>query len=113
MDDPVQAQLDAYNARDVDAFLRCYVDHCVVEDANGNELMRGHAQMRVRYTALFSASPHLNATVTSRIRVGDHVIDDERITGRVSTDGAPPLRHAVAIYRLHNGLIDHVRFYRE
>jgi hypothetical protein len=36
------------------------------------------------------------------------VIDEERITGRV-----PPLQRAVAIYRLRDERIAHIRFIRE
>jgi hypothetical protein len=110
--DPVEAQLVAYNARDVDAFMACYTEDCVVEDGDGNRLMAGHAQMRERYTALFAGSPNLHCTLVSRIRVGDHVLDEERITGRLST---PPgeTRHAVAVYKVRDERICHVRFYRD
>ena len=113
MNDPVEGQLAAYNARDLDAFMRCYSTDCLVEDADGKVLMRGHAEIRARYAALFAASPLLHADITSRVRIGHHVIDEERITGRVSPEGSPPMRRAVAVYRLRDGLIDHVRFYRE
>jgi hypothetical protein len=110
--DPVEAQLLAYNARDVDAFMACYTDDCVVEDPDGTRMMAGHAQMRERYTALFSGSPNLHCTLVSRIRVGPHVMDEERITGRLAT---PPgeTRHAVAVYKLQGDKICHVRFYRD
>lgn len=113
MDDAVEAQLAAYNRRDIDAFIRCYSEDCLIEDADGKQLMRGRTEMRARYRALFESSPELHAEITSRVRIGLHVIDEERITGRVSPEGSPPVRRAVAVYRLRDGLIDHVRFYRE
>jgi hypothetical protein len=110
--DPVEAQLMAYNARDVDAFMACYTEDCVVEDADGLRMMAGQTEMRERYTALFAGSPKLHCTLVSRIRVGEHVIDEERITGRLST---PPgeTRHAVAVYKVRGDKICHVRFYRD
>ncbi len=42
----VQRQLDAYNARDVEAFLACYTADCVIEDGEGNRMMAGHAEER-------------------------------------------------------------------
>ncbi len=110
MIDPVEAQLIAYNARDIDAFLACYTANCLAEDGAGNRLMQGHAEMRERYATMFAASPKLHAEVVHRTRIGRYVLDVEEITGRV-----PDFRRAVAIYRLTSdgALIEHVRFLRE
>lgn len=108
--DPVDAQLAAYNAHDVDAFMACYTADCVIEDGAGARLMTGHVEMRPRYQSLFANSPKLHCDIVSRVRIGSYVIDEERITGRV-----PDLRRAVVIYRIDraSGLIAHVRFLRE
>ena len=107
---PVNAQLAAYNAHDIEAFMACYTTDCVIEDGQGARLLAGHAEMRPRYQALFASSPNLHCDIASRICIGNYVIDEERITGRV-----PDLRHAVVIYRIDqtSGLISHVRFLRE
>ncbi len=106
----VDAQLSAYNAHDVEAFMVCYTLDCVVEDGTGTRLLAGHAEMRPRYQALFASSPNLHCDIASRVCIGNYVIDEERISGRV-----PDLRHAVVIYRIDqaSGLISHVRFLRE
>lgn len=108
--DPVETQLAAYNARDIETFLSCYTDACVVEDGEGKRLLAGHEQMRERYETLFADSPKLHADVVHRTRIGRYVIDEEVISGRV-----PDLRRAIAIYRIDSatGLIEHVRFLRE
>ena len=111
-EDPVEAQLQAYNARDVDAFMACYTDDCVVEDGDGTRMMAGSAQMRERYVALFAGSPNLHCTLVARIRIGEHVMDEERITGRLGTP-VGETRHAVAVYKLRGNKICHVRFYRD
>ena len=41
--DPVQAQVDAYNARDIDAFVAPYADDVVITDAGGRPIMAGVA----------------------------------------------------------------------
>jgi uncharacterized protein (TIGR02246 family) len=105
MRDPVQAQLDAYNARDLERFLDCYTEDVVIEDGAGNLLMRGREEMRRRYGPMFEAYPNLHCRVVSRIRIGDYVVDEERITGR-----KPEEEHGVAIYRLAGEKIAHVRF---
>jgi hypothetical protein len=103
--DPVQAQLDAYNARDLERFIACYTPDVRIEDGAGNLMMQGHAAMRERYGPMFAQYPQLHCRLASRIRIGDYVVDEERITGR-----APEEQHAVAIYRLAGDLIAHVRF---
>ncbi len=107
--DAVQRQLEAYNARDVDAFVACYAQDVVIEDADGGLQMTGREQMRKRYGELFEAAPDLRAEIPSRIRVGSYVVDEERVSGHPRGGDI----HAVAIYRLnHEGLIDRVRFLR-
>lgn len=108
MDDPVTEQLQAYNAGDVQRFMACYTHDCVVDDGAGNRLLTGHVEMRPRYEALFKSSPNLHCEIIHRMRIGSYVIDEEKITGRV-----PAMSHAIVIYRVKNGLIEHVRFLRE
>lgn len=48
----VAAQVDAYNARDVDRFLECYSPDAVIEDGSGKVLMRGREAMRPVYRQL-------------------------------------------------------------
>ena len=106
--DPVQEQLDAYNARDLERFLACYGEDAVVEDAAGQRLMDGREALRATYGALFANSPELRAVVPTRIRVGDFVIDEERVTG-LNLPGLPPAMHAAVVYRVRDGLIVQVR----
>jgi hypothetical protein len=114
MFDAPQVQLEAYNARDIEAFMRCYTDDCRAEDGAGALLFAGASAMRARYTKMFADSPTLRCALVSRVRIGAYVFDEEEISGRVSPDGAPPLRRAMVAYRIRaDGLIEHVRFYRE
>jgi hypothetical protein len=112
--DPVEAQLAAYNARDVEAFLSCYTADCAIDDGAGARLMAGHAEMRARYRALFDGSPNLHCEIVHRTRIGSYVIDEEAIRGRLPGVN-PELRRAVVIYRVDAdaGLISHVRMLRD
>jgi len=40
---PVQRQLDAYNARDIDAFMKWWADDCLYYEFPGRLLARGAA----------------------------------------------------------------------
>jgi hypothetical protein len=102
---PVDAQVAAYNARDVDAFAACYAEDVVMEDAERNVLLRGREDLRREYAPFFAASPDLHAEIVTRIRIGAYVIDEERITG-----ARPEALHAVAIYHMAGDLIDRVQF---
>ncbi|MGE5674164.1 MAG: nuclear transport factor 2 family protein [Mycobacterium leprae] len=105
--DPVPAQLEAYNARDLERFIACYSPDVIIEDGAGNRLMQGHDEMRARYGPMFAQYPELHCRLASRIRIGEYVVDEERITGR-----RPEEEHAVAIYRVSGEKIVHVRFLR-
>jgi hypothetical protein len=75
----VQAQLDAYNRKDVDALLRTYAPDAEQHVLHGELLARGHAQMRERFLARF-AEPDLHARLVARSVVGNVVADTELIT---------------------------------
>lgn len=106
--DAVERQVEAYNVGDVEAFVACYAQEVVFEDADGSPQTAGRDEMRKRYGELFASSSSLHAEIHSRIRVGSYVVDEERVSGFPGGD-----IHAVAIYRLnHEGLIDRVRFLR-
>jgi hypothetical protein len=106
--DPVEEQLAAYNAHDLERFLACYAEDAVIEDEANARLMVGHAAMRPAYSALFANSSNLHAEVPRRIRVGEFVVDEERVTGLPGR--AEPL-HAVVVYRVREGVIVHVRLF--
>jgi hypothetical protein len=105
--DPVQAQLDAYNARDVDRFVRCFAPTIVCEDGEGKRLFVGNAMMRARYAVLFAESPNLHCELRTRVRVGEYVMDEIGVTNR---DGE--IVHAMVIYHVRGAVITHIRFLR-
>lgn len=75
----VQRQLDAYNAKDVEAWLATYHPDAEQFVLHGERLARGHAQLRQRILARF-AEPDLHAQLLSRSVVENVVVDHERIT---------------------------------
>jgi hypothetical protein len=100
----VQRQLDAYSACDLEAFVATYHPDIRIHDGNGKLLCTGHEQLRAIYGPLFRDNPGQMAIITRRITGGDWVIDDEEVIGRA--DGKR--RHAVAIYRVQDGLISEI-----
>jgi hypothetical protein len=100
--DPVQAQVDAYNARDIDAFVASYSPEVVITDASGRAIMQGSESIREEYGALFDASPDLTAEILGRLASGEWIVDHER----VSRSGE--VREVLVAYHVVDGLITRV-----
>lgn len=98
----VQTQLDAYNARDIEAFVATYTDDAQIFEHPATLLAAGSAQLRDRYAARFK-EPNLRAVVVKRIVMGNMVIDHERVT-RTFPEGLGT-SEAVAIYEVQDGKI--------
>jgi imidazolonepropionase-like amidohydrolase len=102
----VQRQLNAYNARNIDAFLDTYSDDIEIYNFPAELLMKGKEKMRERYSSLFSNVTNLYCDLTNRIIKGNIVIDHEKV--RV---GERQLQ-AIAVYEVANGKIKKVTFIR-
>lgn len=102
----VQNQLDAYNARDIDAFLNTYSDDVQVYNFPNELNYTGKDEMRDNYTSFFDSTADLNCEIKNRIVIGNKVIDKELVTANGSTFSA------VAIYEVENGKIAKVTFIR-
>jgi len=105
--DVVDRQVAAYRDRDLERFLGCYAAGVRVRDFDGNVLMDGLEAMRAQYGPMLRDSSQLRAEIPRRIVAGDYVIDEEDISGMVVA-GFPRTVHAVAIYRVRDGLIHDV-----
>ena len=75
----VQRQLDAYNAKDLDALLALYAEEAELYEFPATLLARGSAALRERFAIRFQ-EPNLHAELLHRIVAGNTVIDHERIT---------------------------------
>jgi len=75
----VQRQLDAYNARDIDALMAIYADDVEHFEFPSTMVVSGAAQVRERLTARLQEA-NLHAKLVKRIVMGDFVIDHELVT---------------------------------
>src|SRR5688572_21056033 len=98
----VQRQLDAYNARDLDAILATYGDEAEQFEHPSTLLAKGSAQLRERFAARFK-EPNLHAALLQRSVLGNTVIDHERVT-RTFPEGSGQME-LVAIYEIRNNKI--------
>ena len=103
----VQAQFDAYNARNMDLFLATYADDAELFGFPASLQTKGTEEMRKRYTSRF-ADPILLGKIVQRIVLGNVVIDHERV--RVTLPEGPGVSEVVAIYEVKDGKIAKVTF---
>ena len=98
----VQRQLDAYNARDLNALLAIYADDAQAFEHPSKLLASGTEELRQRFAARFQ-EPNLHATLLNRIVSGSIVIDHEKVT-RTFPEGPGELE-LVMIYEVVRGRI--------
>ena len=98
----IQHQLDAYNARDVDAILAIYAEDAQQFEHPSTLLASGAAQLRARFETRFQ-EPNLHARLNRRIVMGNTVIDHETVT-RTFPEG-PGCIELVAIFEVKHGRI--------
>jgi hypothetical protein len=95
--DVVQRQLDAFNARDVDAIAATYAQDARQFEHPNQLLAAGLPELRERWAVRFR-EPNLHAALINRIVVGAFVIDQEVVT-RTFPEG-PGRIELAAIYEV-------------
>ena len=103
----VQAQLDAFNTKDIDALMRTYAPDAEQFALHGERLAQGHEELRPRYLARFS-EPDLHARLLSRNVMGNFVTDFELIT-RNFPEGLGTLE-MLCVYEVIDGRIRRASF---
>ena len=103
----VQSQLDAYNAKDIEALLRTYAANAEQYTLHGELLARGHDEMRARFVTRFT-EPDLHAALRERVVVGNVVVDSELITRNFSRGRGTV--EMICIYEVTGGLIRKASF---
>ena len=95
----VEQQAEAYNRRDLEAFLAPYSEDIELYEFPDKRHAVGKAAMREGYKPLFEKFPELHCESINRMVFGNTVIVHERVTG------LPKLVEAIAIYTIKDGKI--------
>lgn len=96
----VQKQLEAYNQRDIEAFMAVIDEEVSFRDYTTNQItLSGYAECKAYYADLFNASPNLHSTILNRTVFENKIIDHESITGR---NGQKEITELVLIYEVVN-----------
>ncbi|RKE95028.1 hypothetical protein BXY80_2046 [Ichthyenterobacterium magnum] len=100
----IQRNLNAYNARDINAFMKDYADDVKLYQYPNTLQTEGKEAMRKNYNDWFNRVKDLRAFVKKRIIFGNKVIDEEQVTANGQ------ILNVVAIYEVKNGKIIKVTF---
>lgn len=103
----VQRQLDAYNAKNMRAWLATYAPDARQYEHPAQLLASGHAEIRARTAPRFE-EPNLHARLIQRSVMGTVIIDHEEVT-RDFPEG-PGRIELVCIYVVERGLIQSASF---
>jgi hypothetical protein len=106
-DEPVQKQLEAYNAHDLEGFVAQYSDDIeVFRPPSPEPVLSGKIDFASHYERHRFNIPNLQASLVSRTISGNIVIDLESIVG-LGTE----VLTGFAVYEVERGLIRRVWFF--
>jgi imidazolonepropionase-like amidohydrolase len=100
----VQRQVNAYNARNLEAFLDTYSDDIEIYDFPATLISKGKEAMTKSYGPMFEKVKNLHCQIVNRINSGNTIVDHERVRF------GDQYLEAVAIYDIVDGKISKVTF---
>ena len=102
-----QMQLDAYNAKDINAFCACYAFPIAIFNfPDPTPLILSKEKFFNQYSAFFNKEPKVYCKILSRTSVGKFAFDREYVTGFLDNS----VKECVAIYEVDNNLIQKIWF---
>jgi imidazolonepropionase-like amidohydrolase len=102
----IQRQVNAYNARNIDAFLATYSDNIELYNFPDSLIGKDKQKMRAIYANMFKNVTSLHCEIVERIKLGNTIIDHERVKFN------DKIINAIAIYEVKDGKIVRVTFKR-
>jgi len=109
----VDAQIDAYNARDLDKILTYYAPGAVIRDArDGRFEDRGLDAIRAVFDTVFAANPDLHADTEEIFGVREWVAAHVVVATFRSGDQIAQDVHWLEVYRVIDGLVHELNIYR-
>jgi hypothetical protein len=104
---PVDKQLEAFDEKDLEAFLECYSDDIKAYMLESNELMSdGKDQLKKSMEESFKSKPNAKTIVAERITQNNLVIDLEEIIDYIEGK----IVKSVAIYEIKDEKISKIWF---
>ena len=101
----VQANVDAYNAHDLDRYIATFTPSATFGQLGGRILLDSRDAMQGFYRQLFQDRPTVQCTVRSRTVIGPFVIDLQEISSpELAGQGQPPMQ-AMVLSEVREGRI--------
>ncbi len=104
--DVAEAQLDAYNAQDLEAYCSFFTDDLIVADLNGAVTISGIDAFRAKYAQVFADFPENKVELLGRMTIGNTVIDHELVIRKPGGDQF----EVAAIYTIADAKIARIDF---
>ncbi len=106
--DVVQAQVEAYNAHDIDSFAACYADDVTITDLTGKRpVVKGIPALKTAFAFLAKVPKDFHVEIVERAATGAIVVDHERVIGLPPEKGRP---ESMAVYEVRGGKIVNLWF---
>jgi len=102
----VQRQVNAYNAKNIEAFIETYADNIKIYNFPNELKIEGKEKMRPTYERMFNQDIDLYCEIKNRIVLGNKVIDREYVKF------GDKYSSVIAIYEVTEGKISMVTFLR-
>lgn len=99
-----QIQLNAYNNRDIDAFMEVFSKEVRVYNFPNTLISDGWDEMYNNYKTMFARTPNLLCELKSRIVINNKVIDEEYVRKNNT------YLNVVAVYLIENNKISSITF---
>jgi len=96
----VQANVEAYNAKDVAGFAATYAADAKFCKIDGTVLLTGRDAIAAFHEKFFAANPTAHCVVLQHIAMGPFVVDQQQIT----LEGRPPM-NAMLLFEVRAGEI--------
>ncbi|WP_298520636.1 nuclear transport factor 2 family protein [uncultured Kordia sp.] len=102
----VQKQINAYNAKDIDAFAATFSDDVIFYNFPEEVFLKGKKQLREIFGDLFRKSPDLYCEIENKIATGNTVILQEN----VRFQKGQAFLEFIVMYKVENDKIKEVYF---
>ncbi len=99
-EETVKANVEAYNAKDVAAFVATYAADAKFCKIDGTVLLANRETIAAFHQKFFDGNPSAHCVITQHVAMGPFVVDHQQI----SLEGRPDM-HVMLISEVRDGLI--------
>ncbi len=99
--DMIAKAVQAYNDKDVDAYIACFSPEVAVYNASGVLMFKGREKLKETFEAFLAANPSAKRKIIDRVNSGNRIMEREQLLGVKGQSE----QSVTSIYEMENGLI--------